>query len=293
MTEITLTHGDASATIALLGAEARSWRIAGRDLLWPGDPAIWSDISPILYPVVGWTRNGEERVDGRVFKLGLHGFARFETFVVETSKPDFARLTLTDNARTRAVYPFAFQLALEYRLEPDALAIAIEVANPGESPAPYACGLHPGFRWPLGDAGRAGALVQFERPERPEVPCLAPGGLVRKETRPIPLCGRNLALTDALFEHDALCFLDCRSRSLAFIDASGASITMEYESFQHAALWTRPHAPFICLEAWTGYSDPDGFDGDLFDKPGMRALEPGESARHQARFVFRPDHLKV
>ena len=94
MTEITLTHGDARATIALLGAEARSWRIAGRDLLWPGDPAIWSDISPILYPVVGWTRDGEERVDGVRYPLALHGFARFETFAVETSGPDFARLTL-------------------------------------------------------------------------------------------------------------------------------------------------------------------------------------------------------
>ena len=58
MTAITLTHGDARATIALVGAEARSWRIAERDLLWAGDPAIWSDISPILYPVVGWTRDG-------------------------------------------------------------------------------------------------------------------------------------------------------------------------------------------------------------------------------------------
>jgi galactose mutarotase-like enzyme len=257
--------------------------------LWPGDPAIWSDISPILYPVVGWTRNSEERVDGVRYPLGLHGFARFETFAVETSEPDFARLTLTDNARTRAVYPFAFALAIEYRLSADALAIAIEVANHGQKPAPYACGLHPGFRWPLGAAGRAGALVRFERNERPEVPELAPGGLIRATTRPIPLSGRNLPLSDALFEHDALCFLDCLSRSLAFIDASGASITMEYESFQHAALWTRPHAPFLCLEAWTGYSDPDGFTGDLFEKPGMRVLEAGERARHEARFVFRPE----
>ena len=60
-----------------------AWRVAGRDLLWPGDPAIWSDISPILYPVVGWTRDGEERVDGVRYPLGLHGFARFETFAVE------------------------------------------------------------------------------------------------------------------------------------------------------------------------------------------------------------------
>jgi galactose mutarotase-like enzyme len=287
MTEITLTHGHARATIALLGAEARSWRVAGRDLMWPGDPAIWSDISPILYPVVGWTRNGEERVGGRTYPLALHGFARFETFAVEAQRPDFARFTLSDNARTRAVYPFAVALAVEYRLSADSLAMAIEVANPGAESAPYACGLHPGFGWPLGAAGREGAYVRFEQAERPEVPRLAPGGLIRQAMRPIPLQGRDLPLTDALFAHDALCFLDCASRSLAFVDASGASITMEYPSFQHAALWTRPGAPFLCLEAWTGYSDPDGFEGDLIDKPGMRALEPGGRARHEARFIYR------
>ena len=186
MTEITLTHVDAQATIALLGAEARSWRVAGRDLLWPGDPAIWPDISPILYPVVGWTRDSEERVDGVTYPLALHGFARFEAFAVETSGPDFARLTLGDNSSTRAIYPFAFALAVEYRLSADALAIAIEVANPGEKRAPYACGLHPGFRWPLGSAGREGALVQFEKAERPQVPELALRGLRPLDDTPAP-----------------------------------------------------------------------------------------------------------
>jgi hypothetical protein len=27
----------------------------------------------------------------------------------------------------------------------------------------------------------------------------------------------------------------------------------------------------------------------LFEKPSMRVLEPGEQARHEARFVFRPE----
>lgn len=287
MKAIALTHGDARAEIAPLGAEARMWRVGGRDLLWPGDPAIWSDISPILYPVVGWTRDGE-RVDGRHYDLGLHGFARFETFAVEFEGADFARLTLSDNERTRAVYPFSFALAVEYRLFDDALEVALEVANPGARRAPYACGLHPGFRWPLGGTGRVGALVRFEKEERAEVPELAPGGLVRKSARPIPLVGRDLPLSDALFALDALCFLNCASRSLAFIDASGASISMDFRGYPHAALWTRPAAPFICLEAWTGYSDTDGFAGDLFEKPGMRTLEPGARARHEARYVYRP-----
>lgn len=286
MTEIALSSGEARATIALAGAEARGWQVSGLDLLWPGDPAIWSEISPILYPVVGWTRDGA-RVDGRHYALGLHGFARFETFALETQEPDFVRLALSDNGRTRAVYPFPFRLSVEYRLGGGTLDVALEVANPGDRPEPYACGLHPGFRWPLVGARREGALVRFEKEERGEVPTILPGGLIGATMRPIPLRGRELPFSDALFDGDALCFLDCASRSLAFVDGAGASMTMEFPGFPHAALWTRPGAPFICLEAWTGFSDPEGFAGELAEKPGMRLLKPGERARHAARFVYR------
>ena len=286
MTAIELAQGPGRATIAPLGAEARRWTVFRRELLWPGDPAIWPDISPILYPVVGWTRDGA-RVGGKRYDLGLHGFARFETFAVERAGPDFVRLTLRDNDRTRAVYPFAFALALEYRLTDEALAIGVEVENPGDEAAPYACGLHPGFRWPLGEAGREGAFVRFEQPERPEVPAIMLGGLVGTGVKRVPLAGRDLPLSDALFMNDAVCFLGLKSRSLAFHDASGASIAMEFPGFDHAALWTRPGAPFLCLEAWTGYSDPDGFAGDLYEKPGMRVLQPGGKARHEARYVIR------
>ncbi len=289
MTEITLNSrrriGDDRAS------RRRSAKLAGR-LARPPVARRPGDLErhqsdPLSGRRLDAERGGAGR--GRRYPLGLHGFSRFETFALEATSSDFARLTLNDNARTRAVYPFAFALALEYRLSADALAVAIEVANPGPGIAPYACGLHPGFRWPLGAGGREGALVRFDKAEQAEVPRLAPGGLIREAKRPIPLQGRDLPLTDALFAHDALCFLNCSSRSLAFIDASGASITMDYPSFPHAALWTRPGAPFLCLEAWTGYSDPDGFEGDLIDKPGMRALEPGARARHEARFVFRPE----
>ena len=166
--------------------------------------------------------------------------------------------------------------------------MALEIGNPGDEPAPYACGLHPGFRWPLGEAGRDGAVCavrargaqRSSRRSRPAAWSARPRSRFRST-------GRDLPLTDGLFANDALCFLDCASRSLAFVDASGASITMEFPDFRHAALWTRPGAPFVCLEAWTGYSDPEGFDGDLFDKPSMLALAPGARARHEARFIYR------
>ena len=150
---LVLAHGEARALVAPLGAEARAWSLGGVELLWPGDPAIWNQISPILYPVVGWTRDGA-RVGGKFYALGLHGFAAKHEFHVEARDADFARLVLRDDAATRAIYPFAFRLAVEYRLSATALEIAIEVENPGDEPAPYACGLHPGFNWPFAGAAR-------------------------------------------------------------------------------------------------------------------------------------------
>jgi galactose mutarotase-like enzyme len=282
---ITLAAGAARLLVVPHGAEARAWRVGDVELLWPGDPAIWDQISPILYPVVGWTRDGE-RVGGRHYPLKVHGFAAAQDFVVEAAGGDFARLSLRDNAATRALYPFAFKLSVEYRLSETTLAMAVEVGNPGDAAAPYACGAHPGFRWPFAAGAREGAVVRFEKDEPAEVPVIAPGGLISQAKRPIPLRDRTLTLSDALFAHDALCFLNPASRSLRFEQADGSAIAMDFSGFGLTALWTRPGAPFLCLEAWTGYSDPEGFDGDLFDKPSMRVLQPGDRARHAATYAF-------
>jgi galactose mutarotase-like enzyme len=283
VSEVALAQGEARLRVALHGAEARAWSVGGVELLWPGDPAIWPEISPILFPVVGWTRDGA-RVAGRQYDLRLHGFARALTYDIERQEADLLRLVARDDAATRAVYPFAFALHVEYRLAGRALRIALEVTNSGDSAMPYACGLHPGFNW------SGGGRVRFAAPERAEVPVIAPGGLIGEGVRPIPLEGGTvLGLDDpALFARDALCFLDPASPSLRFERADGSAVEMERGDFRHMALWTRPGAPYLCLEAWTGFSDPVNFAGDLFEKPSMRVLAAGESARHAAVYRYRP-----
>ena len=289
MTDVTLTAGEARLRVAKLGAEARGWNVGGVELLWPGDPAIWPEISPILFPVVGWTRDGA-RVRGRQYDLRLHGFARRMSFEVESQRADFVRCLARDDVETRAVYPFPFVLAVEYKLAALSLSITLEVTNSGDSPMPYACGLHPGFNWPFASAARAGARVRFEAPERGDVPVMAPGGLIGAETRPIALEGGDILRLDdpALFARDALCFLDPASASLRFEQSDGSALEMARGDFPHMALWTRPEAPFLCLEAWTGFSDPMNFAGDLFEKPSMRVLEKGASARHAAHYRYFP-----
>lgn len=279
-----ISSGPCSARIALRGAELKSWRVGGKELIWPGDAKFWAELAPILFPVVGWTRNGV-LTGGRRYPLGLHGFARGEEFALVEQAENRVLLRLRANERTQALYPFDFRLDVEYIIDNNKLSLFLYVMNEGAVAMPFACGFHPGFNWPLPGAS-GGHVVRFDAEERAEVPVIAPGGLFSPRRRSVPLRGRELALTPELFE-EALCFLDARSAGLEFAAQEGPSLRMELENFPHIALWSRPHAPFLCLEAWTGHGDPEGFDGDLFAKPSMRVLAPGESARSGAQFVWR------
>lgn len=283
---IELAGGTMRALLCLKGGELRAWSAEGRDLLWPGDPAWWDASAPLLFPVVGWARNGEVRIDGIARPMGVHGFAASRAFRVVERKAASCRLELEDTEETRAAYPFAFRLAVAYTLTDAGLAVAFEVANRGARPMPYALGFHPGFRWPWAPNGRAGHAVHFEEDEATEVPVIAPGGLFSAGRRPVAFDGRRLPLSDEVFAAEALCFLDARSRTLALEAPDGSRIVMETEGFPHLALWSRPAAPFVCLEAWTGHGDPVGFAGELKDKPSMRLLEPGATDRAAVTLRF-------
>lgn len=283
---ILLEHpsGD-SARILAFGAELAAWRAQGVDLIWAKDANIWDQTAPILFPVVGWTRDGRVRVDGAHYPLGLHGFAWKKRFETAERRADYLRLALTDDAETRALYPFSFRLEVEFRLRAGALDNNLIVVNTGARPLPYACGLHPAFRWPLADSAAPHAIL-FEKEERADVPVIGPGGLFASRTRKTPLEGRRLPLAPAMFAQDALCFLNIGSRRLVFDNGLGTQLAIALDDFPHIGFWTLPPAPFLCIEPWTGYGDPENFDGDLYEKPSMRILAPGESARHGAIFAL-------
>ncbi len=209
---LTNAAGDA-AEIAPFGAELRAWRAGGVDLVWAKDPNIWDQTAPILFPVVGATRDGCIRVGDKTYPLGLHGFAWKKRFEIVERRDDYLRLALEDDDETRALYPFAFRLEVEFRLGPSALENSLVVTNTGATPLPYACGLHPAFRWPFAGSTAQHSIV-FEKDERPTVPIIGPGGLFTRRKRPVPLVDRRLPLWQALMTNEALCFLDARSRRL-------------------------------------------------------------------------------
>ncbi len=269
-----------------MGAEVRQWKIASHSLLWHPDAAIWPETAPILFPIVGWTRNGQIRVGDKTYPLGLHGFARSRRFKIAKLTADRVSLVLDSDRATRTLYPFDFRLYVDYTLGEGALTIELVVVNRGSGPMPFACGLHPGFRWPLSGADRNGHRIIFDSEESPAVPEITSHGLFTEKLRAVPLSGKRLNLTPSLFAREALCFLRAKSRSLRYEASDGARLQMDMEGFSHIALWSKPDAAFLAIEVWTGHGDPDGFEGDLFAKPSMRILPPGARASHKACFTF-------
>lgn len=281
---IVLEDGENRAVIARRGAELVHWTVGGRPLTWEPDPAVWPAVSPILFPVVGWARDGAVRIDGRTYPMPVHGFAAGLDFEVVGQDGREVRLRLHESAATLGYYPFRFGLAVRYRLEGPSLAVDFAVENRDSRAMPCALGIHPGFRWPLSGAEREGHSIVFETAEEPSVPVIAPGGLFSDARRPVPLDGGRLALSDAVLAQEALCFLGVRSRSLRYGAPDGSALRIEWEDFAHCAIWSRPPAPFVSIESWTGHGDPVGFEGELSEKPSMRLLAPGETGRHAVRY---------
>jgi galactose mutarotase-like enzyme len=271
-----------SARIALRGAEPVSWQVGGREYLWTGDPEHWNRHAPWLFPVVGASAGGVVRIDGQEYPMAQHGFARDLPFSVVSQSEEAVTLRLEDSDETRKHYPFAFRLDIDMRADAGRLLFVARVENTGDEPLPYALGFHPAFPWPFADGERkagGGYSVVFDESEATVVPEIGEGGLLLSQARSIPLNGNTLPLDPEMFK-EALVFLDAKSRSVRFVGPEDKAIAMAVEDFPHFAIWTRPTAPFLSLECWTGHADRAGFQGELSERDSQRLLAPGAQALH-------------
>lgn len=248
------------------------------DLLWGGDPMWWEGQAPILFPVVGRCRSDRITVGGRSYPMPLHGFARSSTFEVLDASAGRCRLALSDSPHTRTMYPFAFRLEVDYRLDGDTLTIAAGIANPGDGALPASVGFHPGFRWPLQPhLAKPDHALLFEEDDFIDVSRAAHGHILAHTSR-FELADRRLRLDESLFGRGAMVLLSPRSRRVTF-GASGSDLSIEvgFETMTMLGLWMRPGADFLCIEPWSGHGDPVGFHGEFGEKPGMSTIPPGET----------------
>jgi galactose mutarotase-like enzyme len=270
-TWVSLASKQLSARISPLGAQLSALRDrGGLDLLWNGDPAVWSGRAPFLFPIVGALAGGHYRLGARTYALPRHGFARGKAFEVVEAGPSNATFRLKSDESTLAVYPFRFELDIRFEIRESTLGITAQVRNKGDAQMPASFGYHPAFRWPLPyGRPRASHYLEFEIEEAAPIRRLNAQGLLTATRQPTPIHHRRLLLEDALFVDDVIIMDAVKSRAVTYGAEDGPRIRMSYPDTPYLGVWTKPQANFICIEPWHGVADPDGFTGDFTTKPGV------------------------
>ena len=286
---VTITSDALTAQINPLGAELWSLRDAdGRELMTDADPAYWTGHAPILFPVVGRPYGEVIRVDGKQYPMKQHGFARHLRFEVVDVAENRASFRLTDGSDTRPHYPFAFLLEITYRLDGATLSVDVTIGNPGDVALPASFGFHPAFAWPLPyGEDRLAHRITFSADEPDRLREIASDGTIAVETRASPLDGRVLALHDDLFANDALVWSDVRSDRVTYGAPTGPQLEIAFPDTPMLGIWSKPGAHYVCVEPWHGIADPEGFEGDIRDKPGIFAIAPGGEERIVLRVTLQ------
>jgi len=284
----TIASNGLNATVLAHGAELCSLKTAaGLELVWQAGPE-WRRHAPLLFPIVGRLKNDQLHHGGKSYPMTQHGFARDSRFEWIERGADFCRLRLTDNSETRSRYPFAFRFTMTYTLREADLEIVFEIENPGDEILPASAGGHPAFNWPLlPGMAKESYHLQFSDAETAPIRRLK-DGLLRAEPVASPITGNSLALSERLFEDDAIILDRLASRSVRYAADKGPSLDMSWDGFRELGIWSKPGgAPFLCIEPWRGFASPADFDGAFSEKPGLMQIKPGATEHLSYRIGVR------
>ncbi len=247
------------------------------EYMWNGDPAFWGKHSPLLFPIVGTLKDNTYYYGDKPYHLSRHGFARDREFLVETQGPDTLTFLLSSDDATLAVFPFAFELRVIYRLTAGGLTVTYRVSNPAQATLYFSVGGHPAFAVPIAaGTGYTDYHLEFDSEEdAPRWP-ISKDGLIEREPQPMLAHTKTLPLTKELFARDALVFKHLRSTSVSLRSAkTKRGLRLEFPGFPFLGIWAAPGADFVCIEPWCGIADPVDSNQQWTGKEGINRLDAG------------------
>ena len=261
-----------SATFDTLGAELVSLKSNGKEYIWEGNPAFWDKQSPVLFPTIGSLKDDTYFFEGKEYHLPRHGFAREKEFEVKSQSDDRIIFALKEDAETLNVYPFHFELQIEYVLIGNKMEVHYRVQNTSNGKMYFSIGGHPGFA--LAENFEKYSLT-FEHQGDLNFSLLE-NHLLSEDTQALNVVEAQLPLHFSLFEKDALVFKDHKIQSILIKESGIDFIKVQFKDFPDLGIWTKVNAPFICIEPWYGHADEVKTNQNLEDKAGIQVLNLDE-----------------
>ena len=278
----TIFNDRLSVTVSDFGAELQSVKLDGTERLWQGDPAVWSERSPVPFPFVGRIKDSKYTFDGKEYPMeGPHGFARRSLFVLADRGDDFLTYRLCSSEETKKVYPFDFRFEVTYRISGSRLTQSFFVENTDDQKIYYSFGAHPGFLTPAGK-GSAFEDWYLEFPEGEELwQAMLDGMFMSRRVEPCRFAvGNKIPLYHEMFDDDAFILTGIKNKTFVLKNTKTTEqVFVDWTGFDYLAFWqaAKTGADYVCVEPWNGLPSDASDPEDLTVKRDLHTLLPGDS----------------
>ena len=268
-------------TVTTAGAQVKSVirKEDSVEHIWQADPKVWGYHAPVLFPYAGKLKDGIMTLEGKTYDgSSQHGFTRNLEHSLVSVGEDSLVLELTDNEKTRKVWPFAFRLLSSFSLDGDTLHHTLTVENHSERKMPFGIGFHPGFALPFDNEHTFRDYeLRFDNPESPICLDQSGCGLIGKNHYWLGRNIRTIEVDEHLFDNDSHCMTGLSSRTLGLYEKdTGRGVVCGIRNFPYVLIWSKPGEPkFICIEPWNSLPSPAHGGTDWDEKPAAAILEPG------------------
>lgn len=283
-------------TTSSFGGELVSFKLEGIEKIHQGEQVrdengkvYWGRHAPVLFPVIGKLKGNQTMINGKTFEIMQHGFARDLQYEPVTKLDHFHSYVLKSNKYTMARYPYDFELYNTYRQEENKLIFIYKVINTGISNMSFGLGSHPAFKIDQDDLKRGNYYLEFEDEEEKAHFLYLIDGLIGTEyAKNILEKDKIIRLDGHSFDNDAIIVKGIQNKVISLKNRrTGKTVlTMDYTGWTYLGIWSKPGAPFICLEPWTSTADRIHSSNVFVKKPDMITLAPGEEYENKFSVEF-------
>ena len=261
-----------------LGAELTSIQCNGKEMLFQGKEILddtgnpyWKRQAPVLFPIVGQLKDSKTQIDGNLYEMTQHGFARDMEFEEVSKSENKHHYVLKYNEDTLKRYPYKFELHIIYEIVENTLIVKYEVKNIDDKTIYFGLGGHPAFNC---DYSNEEYEIVFPQEENIEFLKLK-NGLVDTEKAQNILVDKKIYLKEDTFDNDAVIIKNIKSNTIILQNKKTNKKILEFDftEFPYLALWSKRGAPFVCIEPWQNTADRIDSTQVYKDKENIIKLE--------------------
>ncbi|WP_109358282.1 aldose 1-epimerase family protein [Brumimicrobium oceani] len=263
------------------GAEIRSLenKQTGEEFIWSIDESIWGSSSPVLFPSIGNIKGNKHVFEGKEFPMTKHGIIRNnEHLEFNQIDPKTCTFTLKYSKETLRLYPFKFSFTVEFSLKKKRLEMKYILENQDSKELFFSCGGHTAYACPLGENLQlSDYVVEFPQENHLQSKKLGETGLLSTAEKEISIQKGVLALSETLFNEDALIFSNIEFDFVRLRKKNAKKgIIVRFPNYPNLALWSKPGADFLCIEPWLGLPDSENEALDISQKSTYKSLAIGD-----------------